>query len=166
MINTLIYQFIYVVVFVFCTEWTSLPSQSSWRINWYKYIWICENTVVAKHSFLATPKLFFISQALGSKLFILRSDTYHIDRAQDREFNPGQSHFVMFQLFLALQEQIKWHWVQLAFRLQARVEQMGVVFKITRGCRGKRSWAPIEIQLINRKDAWNCMQYTEPFSKK
>ena len=95
--------------------------------------------MVAKHSFLATPKLFFISQALGSKLFILRSDTYHIDRAQDREFNPGQSHFVLFQLFLALQEQIKWHWVQLAFRLQARVEQMGVVFKITRGCRGKRS---------------------------
>ena len=95
--------------------------------------------MVAKHSFLATPKLLFFSQALASKLFIRRSDTYHIDRAQDREFNPGQCHFLLFQLFLALQEQTKWHWVQLGFRLQVRAEQIGEVVKITRGCRGKRS---------------------------
>ena len=47
-----------------------------------------------KHSFLATPKLFFISQAVASKLFTRRSDAYLPHRAQNREFDPGQSQFL------------------------------------------------------------------------
>lgn len=67
--------------------------------------------------------------------------TYHIGPKIENS-TLGRVSFFLFQLFGTLQKQTtldatRFSWLQ--FRLQARVEQMGVVFKITRGCRGKQS---------------------------
>jgi len=82
-----------------------------------------------KYSFLATPKLFFISQTLASKPFIRRLDADYIGPKIENSTLARVTLFFPVVWHMHCRSKLtKCHWIQPDFRLQAkgaaRVEQI------------------------------------------